>query len=95
VLNSRLAFHLDAGLGGGAAGAAAAAGIDVTNLDAIRALPPEVQRVVLEAFTLAMDEVFLAAVPFAALALVLAFRIPEVRLKTRADTAAPALEAMG
>lgn len=95
VLNSRLAFHVGEAFGGGAAGGQAAAGADFTSIDAIRSLPPEVQGTVLEAFTRAMDDVFMAAVPFAVVALLVAFLIPEVRLKTREDAHAPSLEALG
>jgi EmrB/QacA subfamily drug resistance transporter len=94
VLNTRLAFHLTEAFGGSAAGGEALAGADFTNIDAIRALPEQIQAPVLEAFTRAMDDVFLAAVPFAALALLVAFLIPEVRLKTREDGHGAPLEGL-
>ncbi len=53
----------------------------------IHSLPPAVQDAVLGAFARAMDTTFLVAVPFMAVAFVLALVLPEVRLRTHQDTA--------
>ena len=89
VLNSRLAYHMAASAADlPAGGTGAAGGIDFSNMAAIASLPAQVQTVVLQAFTDAMDDVFLAAIPFVVIALVMAFLIPEVHLKGRHDAAA-------
>jgi len=63
-------------------------GGDVTSsLSNIHALPPAIQEQVLGAFARAMDTTFLVAVPFMAVAFVLALALPEVRLRTHQDTA--------
>lgn len=85
VLSTRLAFHLAAQLA--AAPAAAGAGpIDANNVQAIQALPEPIKGIVLSAFTNALDDVFLAGLPFAALALVVSFFLKEVPLRTAAMT---------
>ena len=65
---------------GAQAGAAATSVQDVT---AIRALPEPVRTWVLTAFTQAMDDVFLVAVPFLAVALVIALTMREKPLAGR------------
>lgn len=51
------------------------------NVEAIQALPPDVKAVVLDAWVSSVHDVFLVAVPFALIAFVLAFFIPELELK--------------
>jgi EmrB/QacA subfamily drug resistance transporter len=49
---------------------------------ALRLLPPAVQAEVIHAYALSLSTVFLVAVPIAALAFVLSWLLPEVRLRT-------------
>jgi EmrB/QacA subfamily drug resistance transporter len=58
-----------------------------SSIGSIQALPPEIQSVVLEAFARALDTTFLVAVPFMVVAFLLAWLLPEVRLKTQRDVA--------
>ncbi len=86
VLNTRLAHHLAAVVAAGSAQAGAAAG-SVNDVTAIRALPEPVRTWVLTAFTQAMDDLFLVAVPFLVLGLVVAVTMREEPLAGR--TAGP------
>jgi len=81
VLGIRLTHHLGP-LAGGAAAEVAADGGDLSSL---RALPDGVREAVVRAYADALGDVFLAAVPVVAVALVLACLIPEVRLRSRDD----------
>lgn len=102
ILNTRLPHHLQEVLPASAQsrlGGATAATNDVT---AIRALPEPIKGWVLEAFTRSMDEVFLTAVPFMAVAFVIALTMQEKELIGRAADAPdspsapePALAASG
>jgi len=80
VLGIRLTHHL-AGLGGAARGV----GAEGNELAALRALPAGVRRDVIGAYADALSDVFLTAVPVVMIAVVLAFLIPEVRLRSRED----------
>ncbi|HEX2174649.1 MAG TPA: MDR family MFS transporter [Nocardioidaceae bacterium] len=65
---------------------------NTSDVEAIRALPPEVQEPVVHAFALSMHDAFLTAVPVVLLALVVATLIKERPLTTRqsaAEAAAP------
>lgn len=79
VLGSRLSHHL---------GDAVDASVPIDNIEAIQALPDEVKGIVLEAYTLAIDDTFLATIPIAVLALVVALFLKEIPLRT-AEGAAP------
>jgi MFS family permease len=88
VLANRLAYHLPRS----GSGTDLPPGADVStlanNVEAIQALPPDVKAVVLDAWVRSVHDVFLVAVPFALIAFVLAFFIPELELK-QADQPAP------
>jgi MFS family permease len=76
VLTSRLGHYL------GEAGSALPSEADIANdVQAIQALPPQIHDTVVTAWVNAVQDVFLVAVPFTAIALVLAFLIPELELK--------------
>ena len=98
VLSGRLAHHLADQLGAAPSGAA----VDANNVQSIQALPEAVKGLVLTAFSQAIDEVFLACIPFVLVALVVAFFLEEVPLRTGGpqppamtdDEAAP-VEALG
>ncbi|HEX6888151.1 MAG TPA: MDR family MFS transporter [Candidatus Nanopelagicales bacterium] len=90
VLSNRLAHYLAEALAG-VPGAAASVGGSMSDVTKIAALPPEIKNVVLEAFVQALQDIFLVAIPFVAVALVVAFLIPEKPLKTRQDGEAEAL----
>lgn len=82
ILSNRLAVHLAEQLGPAAAAMQASGGLDTNNVQAIQALPEPVKTSVLLAFTSALDDVFLVGVPVVALALVVAFFLKEVPLRT-------------
>lgn len=77
VLSSRLAHHMALALPGSPGGA------DVGTVDAIAGLPPAMKEPVLQAFTNAMDDVFLVAIPFVVVAFIVSFFIPELELQSR------------
>ncbi|HLH46104.1 MAG TPA: MDR family MFS transporter [Acidimicrobiales bacterium] len=56
--------------------------LDTNDVQAIRALPEPVRHVVLSAFAHAIDDLFLIGVPFVVIALVTAFLLPEIPLRT-------------
>jgi EmrB/QacA subfamily drug resistance transporter len=82
VWAARLASELAGLLPGGAAG-----GNVTSSLTSIRALPPEAQQAVLGGFARAIDTTFLVAAPVMAVAFVLAWFVPEVRLRLTHDDA--------
>ncbi len=88
VLNTQLAHHLQTALAG-TPGAGAEVGGSLSDITAIEALPPTIKEPVLNSFVLALHDVFLTAIPFVAVAFLVAFLIPEVKLRTRNDGPAP------
>jgi EmrB/QacA subfamily drug resistance transporter len=82
ILNIRLKHHLSE-IVTAAQGHATSGPIKTNDVTAIRALPEPIKSWVLEAFTRAMDDVFLVAVPFMALAFVIALTMQEKPLKGR------------
>jgi EmrB/QacA subfamily drug resistance transporter len=86
ILNLRLKHYLSE-IVGAAQGGAVAGPIRTDDVTAIKALPEPIKSWVLEAFTRAMDDVFLVAVPFMAVAFVIALTMREKPLRGRsADT---------
>ncbi|MCT9930143.1 MFS transporter [Planotetraspora sp. A-T 1434] len=85
VLTSRLTHYLTVEFGG----RMPSGRVDANNVQAIQQLPPPVKEHVLVAFTNAIDDVFLASLPFVAVALVVAFFLKEIPLGTRADEPMP------
>jgi MFS family permease len=82
VLTSRLATHLAAQVAS-APGRVPRAGTPGTNnVQAIQHLPEPLKHLVLTAFAQALDDVFLVCVPIIAVALVVAFFLKEVPLRT-------------
>jgi hypothetical protein len=67
----------------GAAGHGASGQINTNDVTAIQALPEPIKSMVLEAFTRSMDDVFLVAVPFMAVAFIIALTMREKPLKGR------------
>ena len=88
ILNLRLAHHLAAVIPAGAGAQAGVATGSVSDVSAIRALPEPVRTWVLTAFTQAMDDLFLVAVPFLVVGLVIALLMREKPLGGR-ETPAP------
>jgi EmrB/QacA subfamily drug resistance transporter len=84
ILNIRLKHHLSEIVGAGQ-GHGAGAPINTNDVTAIQALPEPIKGWVLEAFTRAMDDVFLVAVPFMAVAFVIALTMREKPLRGRAQ----------
>jgi len=84
ILNIRLAHHLN-DIVGAAQDRGPAGPIQTNDVTAIRALPEPIKSWVLEAFTRAMDDVFLVAVPFMVVALVIAVTMREKPLKGRSQ----------
>ncbi len=83
ILNTRLVHHLAEVVPASAQGQLGQASRSINDVTAIRALPEPVKSWVLTAFTNAMDDVFLVAVPFMAVALVIALTMPEKPLAGR------------
>jgi hypothetical protein len=93
ILNLRLAHHLAAVIPAGAGAQAGSAASAVRDVSAIRALPEPVRTWVLTAFTQAMDDLFLVAVPFLAVGLVIALLMREKPLGGREASAPTVSEA--
>ena len=82
ILNTRLATHL--------ADTVAAAGVDPSkitpeatgNIQAMQHLPEEIRGLVLGAYTDALTDLFLVAVPFVVVSLAIAFMLKEIPLRT-------------
>ncbi|WP_169944667.1 MDR family MFS transporter [Microbispora sp. H11081] len=87
VLTNRLAHHLAAEFGG----RMPPGRVDANNVQAIQRLPQPVKDHVLVAFTNAIDDVFLASLPFVALALVVALFLKEIPLAARGAGSPPAV----
>ena len=83
ILNTRLAHHLTEVVPAQAQAQLGAASASANDVTAIRGLPEPVKGWVLSAFTSAMDDVFLIAVPFMAVALVIALTMREKALAGR------------
>lgn len=78
ILGTRLAHYLsDSGVNVGAGG-----GEGANNIEAIRALPDNVKHLVLEAYSNAIDDIYMASIPVAILALVTALFLKEIPLRT-------------
>ncbi len=94
ILSSRLAVHLTDAMQNAPAGtppAAAGSPESMANdVQAIQALPDALRELVTGAFSNALSDMFLSAVPLTLVALVVALFIKEVPLGTRGDAAAPA-----
>ena len=88
ILNTRLGQHLTEVVPASAQGQLAGAATSVNDITAIHALPEPVKTWVLTAFTQAMDDVFLVAVPFMAVAFVIALTMRERPLQGRETPAA-------
>jgi EmrB/QacA subfamily drug resistance transporter len=82
ILNIQLKQHLSE-IVGAAQGRAPGGAINTNDVTAIQALPEPIKSWVLEAFTRAMDDMFLVAVPFMAVAFVIALTMQEKPLRGR------------
>jgi EmrB/QacA subfamily drug resistance transporter len=65
-----------------------------SNSSMLKALPPELREAILHAYSLALQPVFLTAVPVAGIAFILAWFLREVPLRTAAGEPAPAAETL-
>jgi EmrB/QacA subfamily drug resistance transporter len=83
ILNTRLTHHLAEVVPAAAQGQLGAATSALNDVTAIRVLPEPARSWVLTAFTRSMDDVFLVAVPFMAVALVVALTMREKPLTGR------------
>lgn len=92
ILNTRLAHHLAEVVPASAQAQLGSATQSVNDITAIRALAEPVKGWVLEAFTRSMDDVFLVAVPFMAVAFVIALTMREKELKGRDDAPGPSAD---
>ncbi len=84
MLSSRLAVHLSDAFGGHAPSGVAT---DANNVQALQHLPAALRDRVLDAFSSAMDDVFLIGVPIVVLAFVVALALKEIPLRSGAGTA--------
>ena len=87
ILNTRLAQHLTEVVPASAQAQLGGAAASMNDITAIHALPEPVKTWVLTAFTQAMDDVFLVAVPFMAVAFVIALTMRERPLQGREPAA--------
>lgn len=83
ILNTRLAHHLAEVVPAAAQSQLGAASASINDVTAIQGLPEPVKTWVLTAFTQSMDDVFLVAVPFMAVALIIALTMREKELAGR------------
>ena len=91
ILSSRLGGYLAERLPAGTGGNLPE--VDTSDITAIQALPPALQDQVVESFALSLQDTFVTALPFVAVALVIAFFIPEKALTARESSAPEAVEA--
>lgn len=86
ILSTRLATHLAEQLAGtpGAAEAVSSGQLDANDIQAIQALPEPIKTLVATGFTQAIADVFLAAIPFIAIALIVSLFLREIPLRTGA-----------
>jgi EmrB/QacA subfamily drug resistance transporter len=84
MLSSRLATHLSDAFGGHLPPGAAS---DANNVQAIRHLTGPIRARVLDAFSSALDDVFLVGVPIVVLAFLVALTLKEIPLRSGAGTA--------
>ncbi len=82
-MNIRLKHHLSEIVGAAQGHVHAGGPIKTNDVTAIQALPEPIKSWVLEAFTRSMDDVFLVAVPFMAVAFVIALTMREKPLRER------------
>lgn len=93
TLTSRLSTHMAQALAGRPASSSGAGApkIDANNIQALQKLAEPLKTIALTAFTKAIDDVFLIAVPFIVVALVASFFLKEIPLRTgQAPDAPPA-----
>jgi EmrB/QacA subfamily drug resistance transporter len=90
ILSSRLVMHLDKELATLPAGSVDPSKIDANSIESIHALTEPVKGMVLSAYSMAIDDVFLTAIPFMVVALIIALFLKEVPLRGR--SAAPVAE---
>lgn len=83
VLNTRLSHHLTDLFGQLGMSTGGAPTGSLSDVSAIRALPPQIKQPVLEALVLSMQDIFKAALPFVVVAFLCGLLIPEVPLRTR------------
>jgi len=98
ILANRLAAHLVEQFGPVATSMQEGGEVNVNNIQAIQALPEQIKLPVQTAFTQAINDVFLFGVPIVALALITAFFLKEVPLRTaqrRVPGEAASAEALG
>ncbi|MQA80178.1 MAG: DHA2 family efflux MFS transporter permease subunit [Streptosporangiales bacterium] len=91
VLSNRLAAHLAEQMEGlSLPGGAKPPAVDANDIQALQQLEEPVKHLVLTAFSQAIDDVYLAGIPFIVVALVVAFFLKEVPLRTGRETTRPA-----
>lgn len=84
VLSSRLATHLSDALAGMPSSGAGAPAVNINDVQAIQALSEPLKSAVLSSFAHALDDVFLAGIPFVVAALIVALFLKELPLRTGA-----------
>ena len=84
ILTSRLATYLAEGMGGAASSATSGGEINTNNIQAIQALPEPQKTEVLTAYTNAITDIFLMAIPVIVVALVVVFFLKEIPLRSGA-----------
>ncbi|HEV2128725.1 MAG TPA: MDR family MFS transporter [Thermomicrobiales bacterium] len=89
VLNSRLATHLGEVMAGFDAGQAPVNPEVTSNVEAMQALEEPARSIVLGAYTDALTDLFLFAIPFVAVALLVALFLREIPLRSGMDRGGP------
>jgi EmrB/QacA subfamily drug resistance transporter len=84
ILSSRLSDYLASAFAASGIPGAAASGASANNVQAIKHLPEPIKGLVLGAFAHALDDVYLAGIPFVVLALIVSFFLKEIPLRTAA-----------
>jgi hypothetical protein len=82
ILTTRLGIYLTDELGSAAGGATAGGEVNTNNVQAIQSLPELIKTEVLTAYTHAITDVFLLAIPVIFLALVAVFFLKEIPLRS-------------
>jgi len=82
ILNTRLADHLKDSLAAAKIAPPAGALESTSNIQAMRQLEEPIRSIVLNAYTNAIADLFLVAIPFVVLALVVALMLKEIPLRT-------------
>jgi hypothetical protein len=89
ILTTRLGTYLSEELSGAAGSATTGGEINTNNIQAIQALPEPTKTDVLVAYTHAITDIFLYAIPIIVIALIVVFFLKEIPLRSWNDQPVP------